>query len=69
MSSELLELESDANDSSVHLSMSASGDAYLTTGGENEDFYYLPSTLSGLNRARSIIQALETWIEHTEKNM
>src|ERR1700753_1400972 len=69
MSSEFLDdIENDYRDTTVLLSMKASGDAFLCVSGEdNSHDYHLPPNEKGWNNAKKIIEALDEWIKHTKR--
>jgi hypothetical protein len=67
MSSELLYIDDDDNESSVWLSMKASGDAFLYANGENRNYYHLPPNEIGWKNAEKIVSALNEWIVHTKR--
>lgn len=71
MSSELLEhLPEDEQDNWVSLEMNASGHARICIfGGVGEDYsnYSLPADEQGIQRAETIIAALQGWIDHLKE--
>lgn len=66
MACDFLDVDDDANGSSVLLSMKASGDAFLTIiGSENAEDYHLTPNEIGWKNACKIVDALKAWIDHT----
>ncbi len=65
MSSDYLEDVEDDNDSSVRLTMKASGDAFLYANGENNNYFHLPPNENGWKNAEKIVAALNAWMKHT----
>lgn len=67
MSSELIEIECDENDTYISLEMNAHSHAWIVVCSEDGvERYHLPPDIHGLNRAKEIAIGLQNWIDHVD---